>query len=71
MGISAYCRQRGGRYLIGCSSVSSQDAMVGAAVYSDLCRKHLVEERFQTRPMPGFECPMDEMSKVKTKCRSF
>lgn len=67
MGISVYCRQHGCRYLIGCSSLTSQDAAVGASVYSDLCRKHLVEEQFQTKPMPGFECAMDKMSPVRTK----
>jgi putative hemolysin len=67
MGISIYCKQRNCRYLIGCSSLTSQDPAEGAAVYSDLCRRHLVEEQFQTRPMPAFECPMDKMSDHKIK----
>lgn len=67
MGISAYCKQRNCRYLIGCSSLTSQDPAVGAAAYSDICRKHLVEARFQTRPMPGFECSMDVMAKQRVK----
>jgi putative hemolysin len=66
-GISVYCKQRGCRYLIGCSSLTSQDAAVGAAAYSDLCRKHLVEERFQTKPTKPYECPMDAMSKERVK----
>jgi putative hemolysin len=66
-GISVYCRQRGGRYLIGCSSLTSQDPTVGAAVYSDLCRRHLVEERFQTRPTAAYDCPLDQMSREKIK----
>jgi putative hemolysin len=67
MGISVYCRQRNCRYLIGCSSLTSQDASVGASVYSDLCRKHLVEQPFQTRPMPGFECELGTLSPIRTK----
>lgn len=67
MGISAYCKQRNCRYLIGCSSLTSQDPAVGTAVYSDLCRRHLVEERFQTKPMPAYECPMDQMAREKIK----
>ena len=67
MGISIYCKQHGCRYLIGCSSLTSQDPAEGATVYSDLCRRHLVEERFQTRPTPAFECPLDQMSATKIK----
>src|SRR5437870_11377292 len=40
-GIADYARERGGRYLCGCSSITSQDAAVGASAYADLCRKHL------------------------------
>lgn len=67
MGISVYCRQRGCRYLIGCSSLTSQDPAVGATAYSDLCRRHLVEERFQTKPTPVYECPINQMSRDKVK----
>lgn len=66
-GISVYSRQRGCRYLIGCSSLTSQDAAVGAAAYSNLCRKHLIEERFQTKPTRHFECPMDVISRDRVK----
>jgi putative hemolysin len=61
-GIIAYARARGGRYLIGCSSLSSQDAAVGASVYSELCRRHLVEEPWQTRPLSGLACPLDQLA---------
>jgi putative hemolysin len=67
MGISTYCKQRGCRYLIGCSSLTSQDPAQGAAVYSDLCRRHLVEERFQTRPTAPYECALDTMAKDRIK----
>lgn len=67
LGISVYCRQRNCRYLIGCSSITSQDETVGAAAYSDLCRKYLVEEKFQTKPMPAFECSMSRMAARRVK----
>jgi putative hemolysin len=66
-GISIYCRQRNCRYLIGCSSLTSQDPALGASAYSDLCRKHLVEERFQTKPTAAYECPLEVMSKERVK----
>jgi putative hemolysin len=61
-GIAAYARERGGRYLIGCSSLSSTDAAVGASAYSSLMRRHLAEEKFQVRPQPAWACPMDQMT---------
>jgi putative hemolysin len=67
MGISVYCRQRGCRYLIGCSSLTSQDPAVGATAYSDMCRRHLIEEQFQTKPTPAFQCPMDKLSGQRVK----
>src|SRR5687768_1892965 len=42
-GIADYAREHGGRYLCGCSSITSQDAAAGASAYADLYRKHLVE----------------------------
>src|SRR5262249_9704458 len=41
-GIADYARERGGRYLCGCSSLTSQNPTVGASAYADLCRKYLV-----------------------------
>jgi len=59
-GIAAYARERSCRYLIGCSSLTSQDPREGAAVYSRLLRRHAAPANFQTRPQPGYVCPMDE-----------
>lgn len=67
MGISVYCKQRNCRYLIGCSSLTSQDPAVGASAYSDLCRKHLVESRFQTKPTAAYECSMANLSGERVK----
>jgi putative hemolysin len=63
-GIAAYALARGGRYLIGCSSLTSQDCGVGAATY-EFFRTHrcLAEQRFLTWPRRGFECAMDECAR--------
>lgn len=58
-GISDYAVQNHARFLVGCSSLTSQDPTVGAAAYHDLARNHLVEPPFQTRPTPAFACPLD------------
>jgi putative hemolysin len=53
-GIAIYAVERKARYLIGCSSVTSQDAAVGAATYQALRDEHLVEERFRTEPIGAY-----------------
>jgi putative hemolysin len=60
-GISAYAHQCGAHYLIGCSSLSSQDPACGAAVYSQLIRQHLIEPPFQTSPLPEWVCPLADL----------
>src|SRR5262249_21900829 len=57
-GIADYAQEHGGRYLFGCSSLSSQDPAVGASAYTDLCRRHLASPRWRTRPKPEFECSL-------------
>lgn len=62
-GIADYAMQRKARYLIGCSSLTSQDATVGASAYTELCRrKHLAEAAWVTRPTAIYECPMDRLA---------
>jgi putative hemolysin len=61
-GIADYARKRGGRYLCGCSSITSQDQAVGASAYADLCRRHLVEPRWRTGPLPAFECCLEQLA---------
>jgi len=61
-GIADYAKARSGRYLFGCSSITSQDATVGASVYADLCRKHLVEAQWRTRPLPAFDCSLNQLT---------
>jgi putative hemolysin len=55
-GIASYAQQHGARYLLGCSSLTSQDEAVGLAVYRSLAAGHLAESRWQTRPLPWLRC---------------
>ena len=60
-GIADYARARGGRFLCGCSSLTSQDAAVGASAYADLCRRNLAPIEWRTRPHPRFECSLEQL----------
>src|SRR5438093_679675 len=66
-GIADYARERGGRYLCGCSSITSQDPAVGASAYSELCRKHLAAVEWRTHPLPAFDCPLDHLTEEPPK----
>jgi len=66
-GIADYPRERGGRYLCGCSSITSQDPAVGASAYADLCRKHLAPAQWRTRPLPDFDCPLNQLTEDPPK----
>lgn len=56
-GIARYAVARGGRYLIGCSSVTSQDTNLGAAMYYRL-RNYLVPPELQTEPTEAYAFPL-------------
>jgi len=58
-GISAYARQHQTRFLIGCSSLTSQDCGVGAATWQRLS-VHLAPPPWRTRPLPDFACALDQ-----------
>jgi putative hemolysin len=55
-GIDAYARDHGARYLVGCSSLTSQDAGVGWAAYGSLV-SHLAPTEWRTQPRTAFACP--------------
>lgn len=57
-GIAKYAAARNARYLIGCSSLTSQDAALGQAVYERLREEHLVAEPFRTLPLAEFALPV-------------
>ncbi len=61
-GVVHYARERGGRYLVGCSSLPTVDPAVGAGAYSQLMRIHLAPEPWRTRPLPAFHCPLDQIA---------
>ncbi len=52
-GIASYALQRNARYLIGCSSLTSQCPQEGSDMYCRL-REFLVEPVLRTSPRPGF-----------------
>jgi putative hemolysin len=66
-GIADYASHRGGRYLCGCSSITSLDPAVGASAYGELCRKYLVRPEFRTRPQPKYECPLAHLAEEAPK----
>ena len=55
-GIAQYAIHHGGRYLIGCSSLTSQDPAHGTAVYGAM-QEHLVESPLRTVAAAGLGVP--------------
>jgi putative hemolysin len=66
-GIADYAKARQGRYLMGCSSLTSQDAAVGASAYADLCRKHLADPQWRTQPLPAYDCSLNQLAAEPAK----
>lgn len=52
-GLAAYAVQHGGRYLVGCSSLTSQDSAEGWGLYQQL-EPFLAPLERRTKPQPGF-----------------
>jgi putative hemolysin len=64
-GIVSYALERKARYLIGCSSLTSQDAAVGAATYEIFRQRgFLAAEEYLTKPTAAFNCPMERVAAV-------
>jgi putative hemolysin len=55
-GIASYAALCNARYLIGCSSITSQDDNEGMALYRTLCEKYLVEPALRTEPKIDVRC---------------
>jgi putative hemolysin len=55
-GIAAYAVHCNARYLVGCSSLTSQDENEGLALYYELREKYLAEPSLRTIPHPAFQC---------------
>ncbi len=65
-GIASYAESQGARYLIGCSSLTSQDKALGVAAYEAMSA-NWAPITWQTLPQPGFECiapPSAERPKI-------
>ena len=60
-GIGTYAREHGARYLVGCSSITSQDAAQGAAAFQKL-RPNLAPDAWRTLPRPAFACPLGQVA---------
>ena len=60
-GIGAYAREHGARYLIGCSSLTTQDAAVGAAAYERL-QPNLAPAEWRTVPVARLACALDTLT---------
>lgn len=57
-GIAQYATDMGLRYLIGCSSLNSQDPAEGWQMYRQL-EAYRVTEEFETTPTEGYACPTE------------
>lgn len=58
-GIADYALARKGRFLVGCSSLTSQDPMEGAAMYQRLRTDSLAKPVWRTIPHPKFAFPFE------------
>lgn len=74
-GIADFSRDHNARYLVGCSSLTSQDPSVGVAAYAMLAPNYLVAPAFRTTPMPGYGCgnvpPAAEPPKIPKLLRAY
>jgi putative hemolysin len=59
-GIMRYAVARGGRYLMGCCSLTSQDVTEGTAVYKALS-PYMIEPSRRTKPSVAYAMPMAKM----------
>ncbi len=66
-GIADYATEKGGGYVLGCSSITSQDVAMGASAYADMCRKHLAPIEWRTTPHPAYDCPLTTLAQEPVK----
>jgi putative hemolysin len=55
-GIANYARQHNTRFLVGCSSLTSQDPLEGMSMYQELSRRFLIRSELRTVPRSEFRC---------------
>lgn len=58
-GIADYAVARRARFLVGCSSLTSQSPIEGAAMYQQLRVESLVKPGWRTIPLPNFAFPVE------------
>jgi putative hemolysin len=58
--IANYAAARRARYLVGCSSLTSQSPALGLAMYRHLAPAHLAKPQLRTTPLPAFALPQCE-----------
>jgi len=58
-GIANYAREHNAGFLVGCSSLTSQNPAEGMAMYRALRGKFLVRPERRTEPHPAFRCDVD------------
>jgi putative hemolysin len=59
-GIASYAALCNARYMIGCSSISSQDENEGAMLFEELREKYLAPAAWQAQPKASFRCQPKE-----------
>lgn len=64
-GIARYAKLHHSRYLIGCSSITSQDAAGGLGTYQKLAVRCRVEAKWRTLPLPGWRCAVGAAEPLK------
>ena len=65
-GIANYAKEHQARYLIGCSSLTSQDPLVGAQAYDQL-KACLAPSPWRTSPVPQCACPLEHSAATPVK----
>jgi putative hemolysin len=60
-GIAQYACDMGLRYLVGCSSINSQDPAEGWQMYGQL-ENYRVQAEFETVPTAAYACPIEQQS---------
>lgn len=58
-GLASYVLWNGRRYLLGCSSLTSQDPLEGLCLYEQLAREGRLHPSISLPALPGYECIAD------------
>jgi len=67
-GIAKYAFVHGSRYLIGCSSLASQDADEGWALYRSLSQNYMASSKLQTEPLYNYQLDPGSGKLIDIRC---